>query len=540
MPGHASCCYSCRMTTPQRFQSRFLTAALLVFISTRVFATDYFVAPTGNDANDGADGTPWRTVSQAANRVQAGDTVTIHPGTYRESPWLTTSGAPGAPITFTAEPGAVFESPDPNASEEAFNIAGAGYVRLVGFEATGGFDETIFLRPGSHHIEISDCKLYGNHIGILIVDSDTVTVTNCSLHNNVRAGLRVAGTTHNVVVSDTESFNNSDGLGCDGQADGFTGDRTASNISFVRTKAHDNGQDGFDVPATGVFFDQVESANNGCAGFKIWSDATLSNCLVRGNHTGIGTTSATGNTTVTITNCTVVDNVLGIVAKPTMTLGTRYSVNLFNNVLVGTGHVLDFYDTVNLFEARSVLWSGDLYTPVIQQLSSTGLSKRVFKGHDVNIGRWKRLLVRGEGTLAIDPQLDGDYAPAAVSAAVDRARSDVAPMTDYAGTLRPQGGGPDIGAIEVPGGVINHQPLADCGVANRIGRAKRRLAFNAAGSLDPDGDALTYSWDFGDGSPAIVGARGLHAFAAAGVYTVTLTVSDGQLTGQRSLTVTVL
>ncbi|MBI1815689.1 MAG: PKD domain-containing protein [Deltaproteobacteria bacterium] len=528
------------MTTSLRFRFRFLTAAFLVFISTRVLAAEYFVAPTGDDANAGADATPWRTVSHAANQVQAGDTVTIHPGTYSESPWLATSGAPGAPITFTAEPGAVFESPDPNASEEAFNVAGAGYVRLVGFEATGGFDETIFLRPGSHHIEISDCKLYGNHIGILIADSDTVTVSNCSLHNNVRAGLRVAGTTHNVLVSDTESFNNNDGLGCDGQADGYTGDRTASNISFVRTKAHDNGQDGFDVPATGAFFDQVESANNACAGFKIWSDATLSNCLVRGNHTGIGTTSATGNTTVTITNCTVVDNGLGVVAKPPMTAGTRYSVNLFNNILVGPDHVIDFYDTVNLTEARNILWRGDLTGNVIQQLTATGAKKRRFSGREVNLGRWQRVMKQGEGTLAIDPQLNGDYAPATVSAAVDRARSDVAPPTDYAGTPRPQGNGPDIGAIEIPGGVINHQPLADCGAANRIGRATRRLLFNAAGSLDPDGDVLTYSWDFGDGSPALLGARVLHAFATAGVYTVTLTVSDGQLSGQRSLTVTVL
>jgi len=43
---------------------------------------------------------------------------------------------------------------------------------------------------------------------------------------------------------------------------------------------------------------------------------------------------------------------------------------------------------------------------------------------------------------------------------------------------------------------------------------------------DVDGDTLTYSWTFGDGSQAS-GASAAHAYAAAGVYTATLTVSDG-------------
>jgi PKD repeat protein len=51
--------------------------------------------------------------------------------------------------------------------------------------------------------------------------------------------------------------------------------------------------------------------------------------------------------------------------------------------------------------------------------------------------------------------------------------------------------------------------------------------FDASGSSDPDGDALTYSWDFGDGENAI-GVTVSHTFADNGVYLVTLTVDDGQ------------
>ncbi|WP_313477351.1 PKD domain-containing protein [Microbacterium sp.] len=52
--------------------------------------------------------------------------------------------------------------------------------------------------------------------------------------------------------------------------------------------------------------------------------------------------------------------------------------------------------------------------------------------------------------------------------------------------------------------------------------------FSGADSSDPDsGDAVTaYSWDFGDGSAAASGVTASHTFAAAGTYTVTLTVTD--------------
>jgi len=49
----------------------------------------------------------------------------------------------------------------------------------------------------------------------------------------------------------------------------------------------------------------------------------------------------------------------------------------------------------------------------------------------------------------------------------------------------------------------------------------------AAQAADADGDALEYTWDFGDGTTA-VGASVSKSFAGAGVYIVTVTVFDGQ------------
>lgn len=76
------------------------------------------------------------------------------------------------------------------------------------------------------------------------------------------------------------------------------------------------------------------------------------------------------------------------------------------------------------------------------------------------------------------------------------------------------------------GVVKNNPPLAAAG-PDRTTNEGSPVSFNAKASSDPDGDPLTYLWDFGDGTVGN-GSAPTHVYADSGSYTVTLTVSDGQ------------
>jgi len=72
----------------------------------------------------------------------------------------------------------------------------------------------------------------------------------------------------------------------------------------------------------------------------------------------------------------------------------------------------------------------------------------------------------------------------------------------------------------------NQAPTAVATSDITSGEVSLAVQFTGDTSTDPDnGDVLTYTWDFGDGSTATT-ANPSHTFTTAGTYTVTLTVTD--------------
>jgi glucose/arabinose dehydrogenase/PKD repeat protein len=75
-------------------------------------------------------------------------------------------------------------------------------------------------------------------------------------------------------------------------------------------------------------------------------------------------------------------------------------------------------------------------------------------------------------------------------------------------------------------GDANHDPTASFTANPTFGAIPLVVDFDASGSADPDGDALTYEWNFGDATPLGSGRTVRHTYSSAGTFTATLRVRD--------------
>jgi parallel beta-helix repeat protein len=91
-----------------RFAGSCLVAGVLVMSAPALTGATFIVStqsPRASDSNPGTQGKPLKTISAAASKVHAGDTVIIHGGEYRETVIVKASGTKQAPITFEAAKG---------------------------------------------------------------------------------------------------------------------------------------------------------------------------------------------------------------------------------------------------------------------------------------------------------------------------------------------------------------------------------------------------------------------------------------------------
>jgi hypothetical protein len=112
----------------------------------------------------------------------------------------------------------------------------------------------------------------------------------------------------------------------------------------------------------------------------------------------------------------------------------------------------------------------------------------------------------------------------------------------YSATVRASDGSlSDDKSFQITVNNKNRAPVADAG-GPYSGIVGIPVAFDGTASTDPDGDALTYSWDFdaADGiTPDATGSTPSHTYTVPGTFTVTLTVTDNgtpQLSGTDTAT----
>jgi hypothetical protein len=77
------------------------TITLICLLTAKLWSTTYYVSRSGNNNNNGALATPWKTLTKAISVAVAGDLVYVKAGNYgTETVTFTKSGTSGSPITF--------------------------------------------------------------------------------------------------------------------------------------------------------------------------------------------------------------------------------------------------------------------------------------------------------------------------------------------------------------------------------------------------------------------------------------------------------
>lgn len=89
---------------------------------------------------------------------------------------------------------------------------------------------------------------------------------------------------------------------------------------------------------------------------------------------------------------------------------------------------------------------------------------------------------------------------------------------------------------------VNSRPVAVPGTGYAADAGIEAVCFDREASFDTDGGSIVqWSWNLGDGSPAVSGRNPCHTYTLAGVYEVTLTVTDNEgLTHSATTIVTIL
>jgi parallel beta-helix repeat protein len=475
-----------------------------------------------SNSGQGTQLQPFCTIGAAAAQVVAGQTVQVAAGTYLEKVTVSKSGTQGAPIVFTAAPGAAVTV---TGQANGFAISSRNWITINGFTVTNTPDYGInvssssFVTLSNNHVSRAGFQASGmTRGGIRLNNStDSLIVGNTADHNSYAGIMVVGGSTRDEVRGNT-TFNNAQGFqrAAPGiRIYGSPGNVVDGNIT------HDNEDSGIEsYPGANetLIYNNV-SYNNGDHGIdnlRTTGQRIIGNTVYNNVTAGI---NLEGNSTGgTVENNISVNN--GIKSPR-----THSDIRIENGSTAGT--TVD-YNVVYLTTPDTLLiWSSVSYSSLAAFQAASGQML-----HGINASpRWRSAA-------------SGDFHLLPGSPAIDSANSGISGQstTDVEGGPRVDdpatpntGVGPraydDQGAFEFQPSLSNDlPPAAALSVSPSSGTAPLAVTADASASTDTDATPIAgYSFDFGDGSSAVgpqAGATANHTYSAAGTYTVTVTVTD--------------
>jgi len=180
---------------------------------------NYYVSPTGNDANAGTSAAPWLTIQHAdtaAGGRVAGDCVNVEPGTYPSGSSITHSGNAATATGYVVYRCTQLDACTITESDHGFQIfppgargtgdPGPDFVVIDGFELAAisevGFGQGIAVEDnespensfGSHHIWVLNNLIHGyGQSGVQMNDGEYFYVLHNTIYNNANVSCGAQG-----------------------------------------------------------------------------------------------------------------------------------------------------------------------------------------------------------------------------------------------------------------------------------------------------------------------------------------------------------
>ncbi len=252
-------------------------------LTARTTARTFYVKPGGNNLDTGLSvEEAWASVDNGDVHgwLLPGDTIIVKPGVYNSvrtitrpdgaaltaNVQLSRSGAPGAPITYQAEPGAILDGLNPNGTTFNIDTMGVSYLVIDGFE----------YMNSSYGIDL-ETNWSGFASGNIVSVKD-VTIRNCVGHDLALIGVVLFGI-DNFVCENNVIYNIA--ASTEGAFElGFGGHGVIRNCTVYGAGAATNGVILYSLPGEGGSTTQV----------------TVQNCIFSGVTSGAFNDMAAGVT----------------------------------------------------------------------------------------------------------------------------------------------------------------------------------------------------------------------------------------------------
>jgi hypothetical protein len=419
--------------------------------------TEWFVA--SGSFGDGSSANPFGRIQDALNAAQAGDTVTVRPGTYNETLATVRAGTEQLPITLRSASGrgsVLVTNPG-----RVLTI-GQPYFVVDGLTLDGqyGADDLVRVGSGAHYLHLKNSEFRRSSRDLVDMNAPTgVLIEGCLIHHalNPTNGVSdahgvVGGAIHNLTIRDSEIHTFSgDGVQVDpGRAapgwNGLTIERT--HIWLEPLPAGENGFPAGVAPGENAVDTKASSSFARSTVFirDVVAHGFRNGFFANANYAAFNLKE---NVDVTVDGVTVFDSEIAFRLRGPLTGGAWVTIK---NAVIHD--VLTAYRYENDIQNLRI-WNntvGANVTRAFQAASSvsTGLEVRNLLTLGTNSPEAAHPSNLAVGPEAFTNAAAHDYTLSPTSPAIDVGAVLPQVTTDRVGVPRPQRGGFDVGAYERP------------------------------------------------------------------------------------------